>query len=307
MNTVTIPPEAGGKRVDIFLCEYLPGIPTRSAAQKLLNDEKVFCNNTVISKNHKLKTGDVITFIIPDPVPVEAKPENIPLDIVYEDENLLVVNKPRGMVVHPAPGHYTGTLVNALLHHCRLSGSGGVLRPGIVHRLDKDTSGLMAVAKNDCTHAALATQLENRTMGRTYNGIVIGTVKKDFFIINAPIGRHPTDRKKMAVITSPTHRARSAITNVKVLEHYAGKNGRFTLIEARLETGRTHQIRVHMAHIGHPVLGDPAYGGLCRHFEPGGQVLHAARLRFVHPATNEESEFIADWPEYFREAIERIK
>jgi len=294
MSTVRIivPPEADGQRADVFLAENSAEIPTRSAAQRLLGKRK----------NHRVKAGEVLICEIPAPIPSEATPEDIPLDIIYEDGDLLVINKPRGLVVHPAAGNYTGTLVSALLFHCGsgLSGIGGVLRPGIVHRLDKDTSGLMVVAKNDNAHQALAAQLEARTMGRTYNAIVCGALKKERLRIDLPIGRHPHDRKKMAVLTNPHdgRKTRTATTNIEVLERY-GKQ--FTLIAARLETGRTHQIRVHMAHIGHPVLGDTVYGAKSQQFF--GQVLHAKELHFIHPTTGKEMEFNSPWPEYFSKAI----
>jgi len=279
-------------RADVFLAKFCEEIPTRSAAQKLVSD-----------KNRRVKVGEVVSVEIPDPVPLTAVAEDIPLNIVYEDADLLVVDKPRGLVVHPAAGHHSGTLVNALLHHCELSGVGGVLRPGIVHRLDKDTSGLMVVAKNDTAHVALAAQLESREMGREYNAVCVGVVKKSRLKINLPIGRHPHDRKKMAVLTGLNARARNAVTNVEVLERL----GNFTLIAARLETGRTHQIRVHMAYIGNPVLGDTVYGiqrqpmGL-----NDGQVLHAVKLRFKHPTIGEEMQFESPLPEYFTDALRLV-
>jgi len=294
-----VPPVADGKRADVFLAENCPEILTRSAAQRILGKDK----------NRRLKTGDILTCEIPDPVPGEAQPEDIPLDIIYEDGDLLVINKPRGMVVHPAAGNYTGTLVNALLHHCGedLSGIGGVLRPGIVHRLDKDTSGLMVVAKNDATHQALAAQLESRTMGRIYKAVVMGALKKESRRIDLPIGRHPTDRKKMAVLTKhTTARVRPAATEIEVLHRYESRRGKFTLISAKLETGRTHQIRVHMAHIGYPVLGDLTYGTKNQPFQLNGQVLHAATLRFIHPTTNWEMEFNAPPPPYFQDVVDTL-
>lgn len=322
---ITVPPEADGQRVDVFLVNFLNEIPTRSVAQRLLNDGVVKRENRgvetflkksfyptlplqktltfeVLSKNYRVKSGDFLACEIPVPVPLEAVAEDIPLNIVYEDSDLIVLDKPRGLVVHPAAGHHSGTLVNALLHHCDLSRIGGVLRPGIVHRLDKDTSGLMVAAKNGLAHLALAAQLERRFMGRTYNAVCVGAVKKDRLRIDLPIGRHPHDRKKMAVLTAPGARARAAATNIEVLKRF----GNHTLIEAQLETGRTHQIRVHMAHIGNPVLGDTVYGGARQH-DFGGQILHAVNLRFTHPSTKEEMEFNSPLPEYFMEAMKKIK
>ena len=324
----TVPTEADGQRADIFLAAANSmrtnpgeGEITRSAAQRLLAEGRVLLGESAITKNHRVKAGDILICEIPAPVPGEAIPEAIPLDIVYEDGDLLVVNKPRGLVVHPGAGNYTGTLVNALLHYCGdgLSGIGGVLRPGIVHRLDKDPSGLMVVAKNDFAHQALAAQLESRQMGRIYNAVVCGALKKESFRIDLPIGRHPIDRKKMAVLAdtrfgtrAASIRAREAITDIKVLERYESNRGRFTLIAAKLFTGRTHQIRVHMAHIGHPVLGDLTYGTgrqpLLQKLNEklGGQILHATQLKFTHPATGREMEFEAPWPEYFQKVVMNI-
>jgi len=330
--------DADGQRVDVFLASNVKEIPTRSAAQKLLADGRIYCEPGILSpisplhhtinKNYRVKAGDVLLCTIPAPVPSNAIPEDIPLDVFYEDEDLLVVNKPRGMVVHPGAGNFTGTLVNALLYYCGtngLSGIGGVLRPGIVHRLDKDTSGLMVVAKNDNAHHVLSSQLEARTMGRVYNAVVVGNLKESSFRIDLPIGRHPIDRKKMTVIPPSFHnaqgfnrrgkspggiRARVAATNIEVLERYECKTGqlkgRFTLIAAKLETGRTHQIRVHMAHIGHPVLGDLVYGGVRQPASLNGQILHAAQLSFVHPVSGKSMEFAAPWPSYFQEVVSQL-
>ena len=326
---ITVPQDAEGQRVDVFLSNYAEEVPTRSAAQRLLSDGRVVLgiSSKSIGKNYCVKAGDVLLFTIPAPIPSEATPEDIPVDIVFEDRDLLVVNKPRGMVVHPGAGNFTGTLVNALLHYCGaagLSGIGGVLRPGIVHRLDKDTSGLMVVAKNDKAHQALSAQLEARTMGRIYNAIVVGAVKEDCFRIDLPIGRHPTDRKKMTVFNLSTPRkktrfrgdelrkqvARTAATNIEVLARYESKagqlKGRFTLVAAKLETGRTHQIRVHMAHIGHPVLGDLVYGGSRQPSTLNGQILHATQLSFTHPTLGESMEFNAPWPTYFQAAVNQM-
>jgi len=306
-TTITAPnfDTNSNKRIDVFLAENSE--LTRSTVQKLLSEGQVSCNGKIIQKNHRIKDGDVITYHVPAPIPMEAIAEDIPLDIIYEDSDLLVVNKARGMVVHPAAGHYTGTLVNALLYHCQLSEMGDVLRPGIVHRLDRDTSGLMVVAKNNYAHVNLAEQLSNRTVGRVYNALCFGTVKSNRQI-NLPIGRHPTDRKKMAVITTPNQRARTAITNIEVVEHLETKKGKkYTLVIAKLETGRTHQIRVHMAHINHPILGDVVYGPeRGQPFGLQGQILHARELHFTHPKTGEELVFTSPLPEYFQEIYGNI-
>jgi len=296
LQIVTISPENAGQRIDVFLTS-IDGIATRNTAQKLLADGHVTIGGKTPQKNYKVAAGDVIEYQLPQPVPCETVAEDIPLDIIYEDTHLLVLNKPRGLVVHPGAGNWQGTLVNALLFHCRgeLSGIGGVLRPGIVHRLDKDTSGLMVVAKNDAAHQGLAAQLADYSVRRVYNAVVCGVVARDKVRIDAPIGRHPVNRKKMAVIAG-----RNAVTYVEVLRRF----GRHTLVEARLETGRTHQIRVHMAHIGHPVLGDATYGGATPAFAMQGQVLHAAELSFVHPVTAQEMTFSAPAPGYFNDAVE---
>ncbi|MCL1884976.1 MAG: RluA family pseudouridine synthase [Defluviitaleaceae bacterium] len=295
---LVVPPEADGFRADVFLTNFSAEISSRSMAQKILINQE-------IPKNHRVKTGDILEFEIPKPLPLEATPEEIPLNIIHEDSDLIIIDKPRGLVVHPAAGHHSGTLVNALLHHSELSGIGGTLRPGIVHRLDKDTSGLMVVAKNDASHLNLAKQLESREMGRTYNALCIGKIKKPRLRIDLPIGRHPRDRKKMAVITNQNSRARTAATNIEVLEHI----NNFTLVAAHLETGRTHQIRVHMAYIGNPVAGDTTYGILKQQppFHQGGQILHATNLSFTHPTTNKEMHFSSPLPDYFTEALNCIK
>lgn len=304
MNEIFLsaPPSAEGVRVDVFLTDFSDEILSRSVAQRLLKDGLVTKESgAVLSKNYKVQAGDVLVCCIPAPVPTKALPEDIPINIVYEDEHMLVVNKSRGLVVHPGAGNHTGTLVNALLHHCALSSIGGVLRPGIVHRLDKDTSGLMVVAKNDAAHQALAAQLASRSMGRTYHALCIGNLKRDRFTIDLSIGRHPVHRKKMAVLSD---RGRSAVTHVEVLERF---DKGFTLVATKLETGRTHQIRVHMAHIGHPVLGDAVYGSGRQMLALPGQALHAVWLGLSHPATGESMEFNAPWPEYFREAVEAVR
>ena len=271
-----------GKRIDSFLSEIEEEL-TRSAVQKLIEEGHVLVNDKVPAKNYKLKADDVIILEIPDPVAPEAEPENIPLDIVYEDSDLLVVNKPKNMVVHPAAGNYNGTLVNALLYHCgdSLSGINGVLRPGIVHRIDKDTSGLLIVAKNDFSHQLLAQQIKAHSFTRKYQAVVYGGFKEETGTINLPIGRHPVERKKMTVTEK---NSRNAVTHYKVLGSYKG----FTHLELTLETGRTHQIRVHMSHIGHPVAGDPVYGPKKVITSLGGQCLHAYYISFIHPRTGKE-------------------
>ena len=293
-------PEDAGSRLDAFLALNLEG-KTRSAVQKLIDQGKVLVNGKAGRKNDKVKPGDSIRVEIPEPEPLELLPQDIPLDIVYEDEHLLVVNKPKGMVVHPAPGNPDGTLVNALLYHCgqSLSGINGVIRPGIVHRIDKDTSGLLMVAKNDLAHQSLAAQIAAHTFTRMYNTVVYGNLKTDEGTISAPIARHPTDRKKMAVVPG----GREAVTHYRALERLPG----FTLVECRLETGRTHQIRVHMAHIGHPVAGDPVYGPKKCITSLNGQCLHARLLGFVHPATGEYMEFDSGLPPYFTDFLEKLR
>ena len=293
-------PEDAGSRLDAFLALNLEG-KTRSAVQKLMDQGKVLVNGKTGRKNDKVKPGDSIQVEIPEPEPLELLPQDIPLDIVYEDEHLLVVNKPKGMVVHPAPGNPDGTLVNALLYHCgeSLSGINGVIRPGIVHRIDKDTSGLLMVAKNDLAHQSLAAQIAAHTFTRMYNTVVYGNLKTDEGTISAPIARHPTDRKKMAVVPG----GREAVTHYQALERLPG----FTLVECRLETGRTHQIRVHMAHIGHPVAGDPVYGPKKCITSLNGQCLHARLLGFVHPATGEYMEFDSGLPPYFTDFLEKLR
>jgi len=291
-------------RADVFLSSEIEGM-TRSSAQRLLAEGRVTMLGRPIAKNAQLKAGDVVVCDIPPPVPYEAEAEAIQLDIIYEDADIIVINKPRGLVVHPGAGNYTGTLVNALLHHCgdSLSGIGGVMRPGIVHRLDKDTSGLMVAAKNDIAHQALAAQLATREMGRIYHALCIGRVKADCQKVDVPIGRHPIHRKKMTPAITNRTKARDAVTHITVLERLP----RFTLLEAQLETGRTHQIRVHLAYIGHPVLGDPLYGPKKPPFGLDGQVLHAKRLTLSHPTTKEEMAFEAPLPEYFANAIVKAK
>ncbi len=286
-----------GERLDRFLAETEEEL-TRSAIQKLIEEGSVTVNGVVPAKNRKLREGERVTVEIPDPVLPEAAAENIPLSIVYEDADLLVVNKPRGMVVHPAAGNYTGTLVNALLYHCgdSLSGINGVLRPGIVHRIDKDTSGLLIVAKNDFSHRLLAEQIKEHSFTRKYQAVVCGNIRDDEGTINAPIGRHPTERKKMAVTAK---NSREAVTHYRVLTRYRG----YTHLELTLETGRTHQIRVHTAYIGHPVAGDPVYGGKNYLKSLNGQCLHAYFISFVHPRTNEILTLSAPLPDYFEKFL----
>lgn len=303
MNEIrlTVPEEYSGVRIDKYLAEAVETL-TRSAVQKLIENGHISVNGKLPAKNLKLKAGDEMTVSLPEPEICEALPENIPLDIVYEDEDLLVVNKPRGMVVHPAVGNYTGTLVNALMYHCgeSLSGINGVIRPGIVHRIDKDTSGLLIVAKNDFSHHHLAEQIKVHSFTRKYQAVVTGNLKDDGGTVNAPIGRHPTDRKKMAVTSK---NSREAVTHYRVIARYHG----YTHIELTLETGRTHQIRVHMAYIGHPVAGDPVYGGKKYLAKLNGQCLHAYYISFVHPRTGETLTFSSALPDYFTDFLNSLQ
>ena len=302
MEVLTLQPnkENAGQRVDAWLAANLEDV-TRSAAQRLLEEGRVTCGGKALAKNYKLNGTETVEVCLPDPEPVDVLPQDIPLDVVYEDADVIVVNKPKGLVVHPAPGHPDGTLVNALLHHCgdSLSGIGGELRPGIVHRIDRDTSGLIIAAKNDFAHQKLAAQLQDHTLARIYHCIVTGNLREDSGTVSAPIGRHPVDRKKMAVVAN----GRPAVTHWTVLERFPG----FTYVECRLETGRTHQIRVHMAHIGHPILGDTVYGN--KKPVPGlqGQCLHAVRLRFLHPRTGEMVELSCGLPEEFRTQLQKCR
>ena len=298
-RTLTATSEDAGKRLDAYLAEALPEL-TRSAAARLCQEGQVTAGDKPLGKNARLNGNETITVTLPDPEPLEAVPQDIPLDVVYEDSDVIVVNKPKGLVVHPAPGHPDGTLVNALLHHCgdSLSGVGGALRPGIVHRIDRDTSGLIIAAKNDFAHQKLSAQLQDHTLSRIYRCIVVGNLREDAGTVDAPIGRHPTDRKKMAVVAS----GRPAVTHWTVLERFPG----FTYVECRLETGRTHQIRVHMAHIGHPILGDTVYGA--KKPVPGlqGQCLHAVGLRFLHPRTGQPVELQCPLPEEFQAQLQKL-
>lgn len=285
--------ENAGVRLDKFLVDNLEGF-TRSAVQKIIDDENVKANGKVVSKNYKCKAGDEIEIFVPDAKPLEAVPQNIPIEIVYEDDDLLVVNKPKGMVVHPANGNPDGTLVNALLYHCgeSLSGINGVIRPGIVHRIDKDTSGLLIVAKNDKAHLGLAEQIKEHSFSRAYETVVYGNIKDDEGTVFAPIGRDSKDRKKMAVTDK---NSKPATTHYQVIKRY----GDFTHLRCILETGRTHQIRVHMAYIGHPVAGDVVYGPKKVITRLNGQCLHAKHIGFVHPITQEYLEFESPLPDYF--------
>ena len=292
--------EQAGRRADQFLADSLPQL-TRSAAQKLLEEGAVTLNGRPVKKNYKTAPEDELVVVLPDPAPVDILPQDIPLDVVYEDEDVIAVNKPVGLVVHPAAGHPDGTLVNALLYYCgeSLSGINGALRPGIVHRIDRDTSGLIIAAKNDFAHLALAAQLQDHSMYREYEAVCVGNLKEDQGTVNAPIARHPTDRKKMAVNFL---QGREAITHWTVLERFPG----YTHIQCRLETGRTHQIRVHMAHTGHPLLGDVVYGSKKPWPGLAGQCLHARRLSFVHPRTGERMTLECPLPDWFQEVLTKL-
>lgn len=297
----TAGPEEDGLRLDAALARLCKDPPlTRSYAQKLIEANAASVGGKTAGKSLRVREGDEITLRIPEMTQLDAQAEDIPLDIVYEDDALLVVNKPKGMVVHPAPGNETGTLVNALLWHCqgRLSGIGGVLRPGIVHRIDKDTSGLLIVAKTDTAHHILAEQIAAHSFLREYETVVYRNVRADSGTVDAPIGRHPTDRKRMAIVPG----GRAAVTHYEVLERY----GDFTHLRCRLETGRTHQIRVHMASIGHPVAGDPVYGPKKVITSLGGQCLHARTIGFVHPVTGQMMGFESELPEYFTGFLGRL-
>lgn len=300
MLEYTVDAEFSGNRLDKAVSLINPEI-SRSMAQQLIEDGKILLNSKVADKKSKVSVGDVLCVELPAPRSLEVVAEDIPLDIVYEDDCLLVVNKPKGMVVHPAAGNYEGTLVNALLSHCgsSLSGINGVIRPGIVHRIDKDTSGLLVVAKNDVAHRSLAAQIKEHSFTREYRTVVVGNIKDDFGTIDAPIGRNPRDRKKQSVTDK---NSRNAVTHFEVLERYKG----YTYLKVRLETGRTHQIRVHMAYRGNAVAGDTVYGGSKNVCELQGQCLHAAKLGFIHPVTNEYMEFTSDLPQYFKDFIRRI-
>ena len=301
MEIFTIETDDVNKRVDVFLNEEMEDI-SRSALQKNIEKGNITVNGEKISKNYKLRIGDIVEAELPPPENIDIVPEDIPLDIMYEDDDLIVINKPQNMVVHPAPGHYTGTLVNALMFHCgdNLSGINGVLRPGIVHRIDQDTSGVLVIAKSDLAHKGLSEQLAEHSMKRVYNAIVYNSFSEESGTVDRNIDRSKNDRKKMAVVMQG---GRNAVTHYKVIE----KLGKYTLVELQLETGRTHQIRVHMSYIGHPLLGDPVYGPKKCPFNLNGQVLHAKVLGFIHPRTGEYMEFNSELPDYFSSLIERLK
>ena len=295
---MVIEPESAGERIDVFLAKWQN--ITRSAAQKLISGEFVSLNGTIPAKNYKLRVGDELECELPEPIPADAQPQDIPIEIVYEDNDLLVVNKPRGMVVHPAPGNPDGTLVNALLYHIKdLSGINGVIRPGIVHRIDKNTSGLLIVAKNDSAHLSLAEQIKAHSFEREYRAILVGIPKSEVGTVDAPIGRSPKDRKKMAIVAN----GRPARTHYTILEQYSG----YSYAALKLETGRTHQIRVHMSSLGHPVFGDETYGGghtkLEQRIALGGQCLHAKSIGFKHPTTGEFMHFDSNLPDYFENIL----
>ena len=300
MTTFHLNPDQPGERLDQFLARSIDGL-TRSAAQKLLEEGRVTLAGVPVKKNARTTPGQTLAVSLPDPEAVDIIPQDIPLDVVYEDADVIVVNKPVGMVVHPAPGHPDGTLVNALLYHCgnSLSGINGELRPGIVHRIDRDTSGLLIAAKNDAAHLALAAQLQDHSLVREYEAVCVGNLKEDAGTVDAPIGRHPTDRKKMCV---DRRNGREAVTHWTVLARYPG----YTHVQCRLETGRTHQIRVHLASIGHPVLGDTVYGAKKPYPGLAGQCLHARRLSFVHPRTGQRLTVESPLPDYFTAVLTKL-
>ena len=297
---MTILPDRADERVDACIARLAPSI-SRSAAQRLCEDGQVLLNGAPAKKNARVAPGDVLELTLPEPQPTQAQAEDIPLDVAYEDADVIVINKPKGLVVHPAAGHWEGTLVNALLHHCRdsLSGVGGALRPGIVHRIDKDTSGLLIVAKNDFAHQKLAAQLQDHTLARTYVCIVCGNLREDAGTVNAPIARDKNDRKKMAVRPD----GKPAVTHWQVLARYPG----YTYVQCRLETGRTHQIRVHMASLGHPILGDTVYGHKKPELGQNTQCLHAKELTFRHPRTDEPLTVTCPLPEEFERVLQVLE
>ena len=297
---IQITDEESGERIDALLSRKFAAL-SRSLIQKCMEAGTVTVNGKPVKKNARANAGDEIVFAFPETEALPVEPQDIPLDVVYEDEDIIIVNKTRGMVVHPAPGHPDGTLVNALLYRCgdSLSGIGGVQRPGIVHRIDKDTSGLIAVAKNDFAHQGLSAQLSDHSLCREYVAVVNGSFREESGVVDRPIGRHPVDRKRMAVTEKNSKRA---VTHWEILENYRG----YSLVLCRLETGRTHQIRVHMASIGHPLLGDGLYGAKCPDKGLEGQCLHARRLRLIHPRTGEELQFEAPLPDYFNEILARL-
>lgn len=301
MERIKLTADCSGERIDRFLSENLENL-SRSYIQKLLKDEKITVNQKSAKANYKINENDEIDILIPDPEMLDILPEEIPLDILYEDSDILVVNKPKGMVVHPAPGHYSHTLVNAVMYHCEhnLSGINGVLRPGIVHRIDMDTTGSLLICKNDKAHQIIADQLKEHSITRRYHAIVHGNLKEDIGTIEAPIGRHPIDRKKMS---TKAKNGKPAVTHYKVLHRFCN----YTYIECELETGRTHQIRVHMASIGHPILGDRLYGPSKCPFKLQGQTLHAKILGVIHPSTGKYIEFDAPLPEYFEKLLNQLE
>lgn len=288
-------------RLDKYLAEQFPE-QTRSYLQKLIKEGQVMVNGKTVKSGYQLSKGDEVSVTIPEPKELDVEPQKMDLDIVYEDEDVILINKPKGMVVHPAPGHTTDTLVNGLLYHCKdnLSGINGVARPGIVHRIDRDTTGILIVCKNDMSHNSIAAQLKEHSINRRYRALVHGNLKEDTGTVEGPIGRHPVDRKKMAI---NERNGKPAVTHYTVLERF----GNYTLIECKLETGRTHQIRVHMTSIGHPLVGDEVYGPAKCPFKLQGQCLHAMVLGFVHPRTGEYMEFLADLPEYFEDLLKKLR
>ncbi len=299
-NDFLVTDEVIGCRLDKAITLLCPDL-SRNSAQQLIESGNILVNGAVSNKKYTVAKGDILSVEFPEPTNLSVEAEDIPLDIVYEDEHLLVVNKPKGMVVHPAAGNYSGTLVNALLHHCgdSLSGINGVIRPGIVHRIDKDTSGLLVVAKNDVAHKGLAEQIKEHSFTRVYNTVVVGNIKDDSGTVDAPIGRHPKERKKQAVTDK---NSKNAVTHFEVLERFNG----FTFLKVKLETGRTHQIRVHMAYRGTPVAGDVVYGNPKKTYGLQGQCLNASTIGFVHPVTGEYLEFTTDLPDYFKDFLRRI-
>ncbi|WP_394923904.1 RluA family pseudouridine synthase [uncultured Robinsoniella sp.] len=302
METIhfTVSAEDNGLRIDKYLSDHMEEM-SRSYLQKLLKSEDVLVNEKIVKANYKVAAGDIISISVPELEEVNIQPEDLPLDILYEDEDLIVVNKPKGMVVHPSAGHFSHTLVNALMFHCRdeLSGINGVMRPGIVHRIDRNTTGSLLVCKNDFTHNHIAEQLKEHSITRKYRAIVHGVLKEDDGIVDAPIGRHQTDRKKMAVNYK---NGKAAVTHYHVLERFSN----YTYIECQLETGRTHQIRVHMKSIGHPILGDDVYGSAKCPYHLEGQTLHAMILGFIHPRKNSYMELSAPLPEYFINLLKKL-
>jgi len=298
---LTVMPEEAGMRLDKFVSQRLSAL-TRSHVQKLTEEGAILVQNQPVKVSYKVKAEDSVEVLIPQPKEIEILPEDIPVSVIYEDADMLVVNKPQGMVVHPAPGNYSGTLVNALLAYCQdsLSGINGEKRPGILHRIDKDTSGLLLVAKNDMAHQRLAAQIKAHSLTRAYQALVHGGFKTDTGEVNLPIGRHPVDRKKMTVTY---HNSREAFTTYRVLERFSG----YSLVECVLKTGRTHQIRVHMSHLGHPIVGDPVYGAKKEAFSLKGQLLHAYKVGFLHPRSGEYMEFESPLPEYYEKILEKLR